>query len=477
MGAMPQNPQWSPNLEERYQAALAEGLHHTFGIGTLLAVVVFPIGLILDWLTHPYVLIPLLGIRVVTVVFALIVYLLSRTRRLRPLAAGYTLLGGVTLTVIAMAVVTGGYSSTHFQGMFLIILASGLLPWRPRATSVMVFGIGGLHLFASTLAGWIHDGNQIYYPDLLVNDTYILGLICLISVVAVWSGDRLRRQAFLRQVAAEKAELDLRDLAQQLEQRVVERTAALENAVRTREDILAIVSHDLRNPITVIQTSAELLDRALQNPFLKERAKLSVSHILDSVRRMNKLVEDLLDLSRITAGHFSVEPGACNVESLLKEAREMMLPIATQGGLRLHVELDLQNTSVHCDHARVLQVFSNLIGNAVKYTRRGGTVLLLAERTGNWVKFLVVDSGPGIDPEHLGHVFDRYWQVEKTGRAGAGLGLSIAKEIVEAHGGTIGVDSELGKGSVFFFTLPVTEQAAVRSLPLPSRMAEQTQEL
>jgi signal transduction histidine kinase len=176
--------------------------------------------------------------------------------------------------------------------------------------------------------------------------------------------------------------------------------------------------------------------------------------ILRAAERMSELIRDLLDAARIESGRLPIEPAEHRVTSLLSDAVEGIALIATEKSLRIEKEISRADLVVPCDRARVLQVFSNLLGNALKFTPAGGTVTVAAEMRGADAVFRVRDTGRGIGEDHLPHIFDRYWQAQREKRAGVGLGLFIAKGIVEAHGGTMQVESKLGEGTVFEFTVP-----------------------
>jgi signal transduction histidine kinase len=229
--------------------------------------------------------------------------------------------------------------------------------------------------------------------------------------------------------------------------------AALD-ATRARDDLVAIVSHDLRNPIHTIHMAASfLLDIAPTNDRrLQARRQLEV--IQRSATRANRLIQDLLDVARIQAGGLAVDPIPVDVRSLVQEAVDSATPLATAASLRVECEVPEQTPRVSSDRERVLQVFANLIGNAIKFTPKGGEIRILASLEDSNIRFIVADTGPGIPPEHLNHVFDRYWQAKSTAKLGTGLGLSIAKGIVEAHGGRIWVESPPNAGAQFNFTLP-----------------------
>lgn len=230
----------------------------------------------------------------------------------------------------------------------------------------------------------------------------------------------------------------------------------LEQAVRFREDILATVSHDLRSPLAAINLSASLLARrALADSNARVHKQLEI--ILRASGRMERLISNLLDLANIQAGRLVVEPEACDAATLLEEATEFHAPAAVTKGVKIDAALGLQGVQVYCDHARIQQVFSHLLSNAIKFSDSGTTIRMRAMHEGGYVRFTVADRGPGIAPELLSHIFEPYWSAEGQARKGAGLGLFVAKGIVEAHKGRLWVDSALGEGSAFHFTLPVLE--------------------
>ena len=175
-----------------------------------------------------------------------------------------------------------------------------------------------------------------------------------------------------------------------------------------------------------------------------------------SAERMNRLIQDLLDVSSIEAGRFSFDKRPQPVASLVVEAIEAVKVQAAARSQHLESRLPEGNPQVDCDTDRVGQVLANLLGNAIKFTETGGTIIVRVEPRASDVCFSVADTGPGIPEPDLPHIFDRFWRDPNPARKGTGLGLSIAKGIVEAHGGRIWVESQVGQGSVFFFTLPLT---------------------
>ncbi|MBA3542594.1 MAG: CHASE3 domain-containing protein [Deltaproteobacteria bacterium] len=220
-------------------------------------------------------------------------------------------------------------------------------------------------------------------------------------------------------------------------------------AVLARDELMGIVAHDLRNPLGAITMRAELI-RAGSDPDAMHRQADAIERV---AMRMERLIKSMLDVTTIEAGRFTVSPSPCKVEDLLHETTEVFAELAVREQVRLETVAP-PNAIVRADRERVLQVLANLVGNAIKFTPKGGVVTLSAERGATSVRFAISDTGPGIAPEHLPHLFDRFWKLEARGKKGTGLGLFIAKGIVQAHGGRIWVESELGHGTTFHVTLP-----------------------
>ncbi|MBA3818041.1 MAG: response regulator [Deltaproteobacteria bacterium] len=228
----------------------------------------------------------------------------------------------------------------------------------------------------------------------------------------------------------------------------------LRAATRSRDDLLATVSHDLRDPLGAISLATALLRRSATTPDL-DRA---VGSIERATARMEALLRDLLDISSIESGHLSITPEPCAASYLIEEAVALIASRAVAKGLALETRLPAHDATVLCDKGRILQVFSNLLGNAVKFTPAGGTLSIATVPERHCVTFVVGDTGPGIAPTELAHVFERFWKSGDQGTAGTGLGLAICQGIIEQHGGTIRVDSELGRGTSFSFTIPIASR-------------------
>jgi PAS domain S-box-containing protein len=224
------------------------------------------------------------------------------------------------------------------------------------------------------------------------------------------------------------------------------------DAISARDEVMGVVSHDLRNPLNVIQLTTDFLLEQAEDRRADNVQKLTL--IRRASRQMIQMVEDLLDVSSMEAGRLSLNTVEQDVSALIEEAEALLRPLAEEKSVSFECRVEENLTLLRIDSHRILRVVSNLVGNAIKFTPGDGKVTLTAERTGDEVRFTVVDTGPGIPSEHLSHVFDRYWQARAGDRRGAGLGLAIAKGIVEAHGGRIWAESPAGRGAVFVFTVP-----------------------
>ena len=220
-------------------------------------------------------------------------------------------------------------------------------------------------------------------------------------------------------------------------------------AARARDDMLAIVAHDLRNPIQNIATAAAALAGTGAD---KHTRLLGIIH--RSTDEMERLIADLLDVAQVESGSLSITRSQVDLHALLAEACERFQAQALARNIALGREASAAVAAVGADRDRLLQALSNLLDNALKFTPAGGRVLLRAASEEGAVHLSIEDTGIGIPSEHLPHVFDRFWQATRASRAGAGLGLAICKGIVEAHGGRIWATSTEGSGTTIHITLP-----------------------
>jgi PAS domain S-box-containing protein len=229
----------------------------------------------------------------------------------------------------------------------------------------------------------------------------------------------------------------------------------LQEALRMREDVLAIVSHDLRSPLGVLMNAAWLVRTHARDPAKHGLVEKSADTSLRVIHRMTRLIDDLMDFASIQAGSLSVQRAPTDLNQLVADVVANLGGVAAEKGLSLEADVAEPLPEVIADRDRIVQVFSNLIGNAIRLTPIGGFVHVRARPHGREVLLSVADSGPGIAVGDLHRIFDRYWRVPGQRRDGAGLGLAIAKALVEEHGGRIWADSAPGAGATFHFTLPV----------------------
>ena len=227
------------------------------------------------------------------------------------------------------------------------------------------------------------------------------------------------------------------------------RTAEL--LVHTREEVLGVVAHDLRNPLNLIITSADLL---LEESLDQGRRKELLGVTLRAGRQMNRLIGDLLDTVRLQAGKFPLDLEDVTVAMIFKQADETFRPMADKRRVHFEAIPPDDGIAVRADPLRVSQVVGNIVGNAIKFTPEQGSVTIRSAANGNHVAIHVTDTGPGIAPADMNHLFDNFWQARRNDHRGVGLGLAIAKGVVEAHGGKVWCESAPGRGSTFSFTLP-----------------------
>jgi len=239
---------------------------------------------------------------------------------------------------------------------------------------------------------------------------------------------------------------------------LVDRAAPAAEDGQSREQLLALVSHDLRNPLHVISIASGALLRnwAADDEHAPERVQLAA--IAQSADRARRLVADLMDAAQQDSGTFGVCPQPLPVSTLVHRAAEAHRPLADEKGVAIQVA-PLPSTLAMADEHRVYQVFSNLVGNALRFTPAGGTVTLSAAVEGDTVRFSVADTGSGIATDDLPRIFERFWRGTRC-RGGAGLGLSITRAIVEAHGGRAWAESAPGQGATLSFTLPLADSVS-----------------
>jgi signal transduction histidine kinase len=254
-----------------------------------------------------------------------------------------------------------------------------------------------------------------------------------------------------------RARIEILVRARSLSLALRQRADDAEQAARTRDEVLALVSHDLRNPLNVVLSNGSFLLDTVEGLLPRQREQLQMIH--RAAGQMNRLIQDLLEVAAMEAGNVSLELRPEPVEPLVRGACSSHAHTAAAKQITLSCDFGDDLPDVLADQDRIHQVFGNLIGNALKFTPAGGQVSVRADSQGEVVRFAVHDTGDGIRAEDVPRVFDRFWQAQRTRQGGAGLGLAISRNIVAAHGGEMWVESDVGEGSMFVFTLPAHSPA------------------
>jgi len=332
------------------------------------------------------------------------------------------------------------YSRAQLSDGTILLVASP----RPRLSLVNIFADDILPLFAQS-------------------GLMALGLALIVAYIfARWIGDPLQRIVL---AARGMPSLEARAVGASGPQEVQELTRAFNSMVsrvqksqQSQRDFVANVSHELKTPLTSIQGfSQAILDGTADSSEKREHA---AQVIFDEAARMHRMVLDLLDLARLDAGTADITFSAVHLAPLLNAIGERFAPQSQKSDVRIEISVPLELPAVSADGDKLSQVFANLVDNALKVTPRGGSIQFRASNLKREIVVSVTDSGPGIPPQAQAHIFDRFYQADpaRAGGAtrGAGLGLAIAREIVEAHGGRISVRSRVGEGTTFDVFLPLT---------------------
>ncbi len=290
-------------------------------------------------------------------------------------------------------------------------------------------------------------GNLVTYMEKHLEDSYaelaaqrtrrelgiyvLLGLVVAASLALAWTFARMLARSFRKERNA---------------------VTAANTAIAARDEVMGIVAHDLRTPLGALMMRAALI----RNTADLDKIRKHADWIENTVHRMEYLIRTMLDIATIDAGRLTVIQSTCDVDELVQHAVGLFEPLATGKHVTIEIDANESGLAIHADRERVLQVMSNLLGNALKFTPRDGRITVEVRRDGEDVRFGVLDTGPGISPEQLTHLFERFY-TESTGtmKKGTGLGLFIAKGIVVAHGGRMWAESEPGKGARVYFALPL----------------------
>lgn len=352
-----------------------------------------------------------------------------------------------------------GVHSDSSKEKFVLALAGGLVGGGEGRTewAEQVLRQGRcIHLAGQTLAHTV---------ECLAHDPEVSGAMAALDVQWIEGWPLLSQHRVLGAIflfgSTLRDEFDVAG-AEMLQSLAVCASLALSNAqtheferesIRAREHLMAVAAHDLRNSLSLALLSLSTFD-TLGDGANGSSPPSRIGFVRKGLNRMQRLVDDLLDFSSIEAGHLSISSNDQYVSKLVDEAIETFREVALQKNITLLGRSPAESCHLECDGFRILQVLSNLIGNALKFTSSGGEVTLTAVDIGDDVEFSVSDTGCGIVPAELPRVFDAYRRATRSNAGGVGLGLSIAKGIVTSHGGKIWVESRLKEGTTFFFRLP-----------------------
>ena len=253
---------------------------------------------------------------------------------------------------------------------------------------------------------------------------------------------------------------------------LIEREQRLSSA---RKETVEVVAHDLKNPLGTIKMSLEILRNDVATSQLSPDLRELLAILDRSARSMENLITNLLDHSKIEAGKLAINEEPCDLANLLEQQAQSFTAHALKKRILLDLEVPVDPVMVHCDAFRIEQVVSNLVGNALKFTPEGGRIRIRFETSGERAIISVEDTGPGLKPDEIPRLFDRFWQARETAHHGTGLGLAISKAIVDAHQGAISVENRPTGGSRFLFWLPFHRQNSTGKLPHdPSKMKSET---
>lgn len=279
----------------------------------------------------------------------------------------------------------------------------------------------------------------------LVAREQLIGALCLFRATAGFDGDDLAFAIDLARMAA--LALDNAQLHD-----------TVRASLRSRDEMVGVVSHDLRNPVAAVRMLSRSL---LAQPIGDDTGtRQNLALIAQAAEQMDALIRDLLDMNRLDAGRLAIAAAPVEPSALLLESLQTLRPLVDERGIELDLQIETGLPRVMADRERIQQTLSNLVGNAIKFSSGGSKIVVAARRDSDAVIISVIDRGRGIPSDQLPRVFDRYWQSSRTDRQGAGLGLAIAKGIIETHGGKIWLESSPGEGTTASFTLPAAPSAS-----------------
>jgi signal transduction histidine kinase len=466
--------QVSPEVSEAYSRHLAEIGLQRLRLGCWIAMILTPAGAVIDWfyLRHQFEgqFQSFVWIRIACSAAILPILELSG----RPFAARHYGKLGILLAMapaFCMAFIiqrTDGEASTYYAGLNLILLGIGMVMQWTQAQS----------LIAAVLVFALYCGAVFFKrdpapvdPGMFANRIWFMLLTAIIVVIGSRVGSRLRFSDFVARFNLDRSSRELEVSNSRLEetnQRLAETNQRLRELDELKGRFFANISHELRTPLTLLLGPIEHLNQH-QAILADERLREYVGTMQDNALRLLKLINDLLDLVRLDAKQLKLHRSRVNVARFTAGLLNSVRRFAEDRGLKVNSSIDPDLTHVVADPDKLEKVFLNLLFNSIKFTPAGGEVRLTATREGEHAVFEVKDTGMGISPENLSQLFQRFWQADNSAHRkfqGAGIGLALVKELVEAHGGQVSARSEVGRGTTMIVRLPLNldqaeEEAAV----------------
>lgn len=442
-------------LNERFQAHERDVRVANYRTCGLLAMLFMLAGSSLDWVVYGWDgMMGFLPLRVGSVGVLAAMNVLLRTewgaRKHRLLGL---LMGAPLVVVIAIMIArTEGAASPYYAGLNLVLLgAAVLMRWTVVDSILVVFMTVGAYLLACALHGPITN-SRIFY-----NNLYFLGVTGVFTVVGTWVYNRIRFSEFRTRDALDRSREEL----EQANVRLESNNRRLLELDEAKSRFFANISHELRTPLTLLIAPLDVLT-SRSAPASADYAMLQTMRA--NTMRLLKLINDLLELVKLESGTIKVNRMPMNLPQFIREQAAAVRVMAEERGVNILTRVAAEPGTVQMDEEKLERICLNLLFNAIKYTPSGGRVELSADVSGEHLILKVADTGGGIPEEDLPRVFDRFWQAQ-TERGnkprGLGIGLSLVKEVAEAHGGTVAVDSATGKGTTFTVSLPLVQPAGV----------------
>jgi len=242
--------------------------------------------------------------------------------------------------------------------------------------------------------------------------------------------------------------------------KIVEIKKEIDRTLRSRDEMIAVIAHELKNPITALQINFDLIQGIVRHTVENEKLFSAMDKLRISISKINKMIQDLLDISRLEANTLKIDLAKCNLIDIVSDILDTYESTAKIKNIKLSSEISSNFPAAYCDSQRTFQIISNLVNNAIKFTKPYGSVKISASVIAERIQVQVADTGKGIPKHQYSKVFSRFWQAEDTTYQGTGLGLAISKRLVEGQGGRIWFESKLGIGSTFYFTLAIAKPEA-----------------